>query len=74
MIGIESGDPCEFGSIEELFAAFRKQLHHFVDVKVRGNNIIERLYATHMPAPFLSLLIEGLHRKRQGLQRRRSSL
>jgi formate C-acetyltransferase len=27
-----------------------------VDIKVRGNNVIERLYARHMPAPFLSLL------------------
>ncbi len=44
-IGIETGDPRKFRSYEELFAAFRKQLHHFVDIKVRGNNIIERLYA-----------------------------
>jgi trans-4-hydroxy-L-proline dehydratase len=58
-IGVDSGDPRTFQSYDELFAAFRKQLHHFVDVKVRGNNIIERLYATRMPAPFLSLLIEG---------------
>ncbi len=49
---------CEFRFYDELFAAFRKQLHHFVDVKIRGNNVIERLYASHMPAPFLSLLIE----------------
>ena len=59
--------------MRQLFAAFRKQLHYFVDVKVRGNNVIERLYATHMPAPFLSILIEGCI-ERQGLQRRRSSL
>ena len=25
---------------------------------MRGNNVIERLYATYMPAPFLSLLID----------------
>jgi formate C-acetyltransferase len=56
---VERGDPREFLSYDELLAAFRKQLHHFVDVKVRGNNIIERIYATRMPAPFLSLLIEG---------------
>jgi formate C-acetyltransferase len=29
-----------------------------MDVKVAGNNAIERLYATAMPAPFLSVLIE----------------
>ena len=57
-IGIETGDPCGFHTYEELFAAFRRQLHHFVDIKVRGNNIIERLYARDMPAPFLSLLVE----------------
>ncbi len=57
-IGIETGDPRKFRSYDELFTAFRKQLHHFVDVKVRGNNIIERLYADTMPAPFLSLLID----------------
>jgi formate C-acetyltransferase len=57
-IGIESGDPRSFASYEELFDAFRRQLRHFVDIKVRGNNLIERLYAREMPAPFLSVLIE----------------
>ena len=55
-IGIETGDPRSFASYDELFTAFRRQLHYFVDVKVRGNNVIERLYADYMPAPFLSLL------------------
>ena len=58
-IGIQTGDPGQFRSFDELFSAFRKQLRYFVDVKVRGNNVIERLYAMRMPAPFLSLLIEG---------------
>jgi trans-4-hydroxy-L-proline dehydratase len=57
-IGATTGDPREFNSYDDLFAAFRRQLHHFVDIKIRGNNIIERLYAHHMPAPFLSLLID----------------
>jgi pyruvate formate-lyase/glycerol dehydratase family glycyl radical enzyme len=58
LIGPETGDPARFTSFEELFAAFKHQLRHFVDIKVRGNNVIERLYATYMPAPFLSLLID----------------
>ncbi len=37
--------------------AFRRQLKHFVDIKVRGSNVIERLYAEYMPVPFLSVLI-----------------
>jgi formate C-acetyltransferase len=57
-IGPDTGDPRRFTSFEELLEAYRAQLHYFVDVKVRGNNVIERLYAAHMPAPFLSLLID----------------
>jgi pyruvate-formate lyase len=57
-IGLETGDPAQFESFEALFAAYEKQLRYFVDVKVRGNAVIERLYAAYMPAPFLSLLID----------------
>jgi formate C-acetyltransferase len=57
-IGLETGNPRDFSSFDELFAAYRKQLHRFIEIKVRGNNIIERIYAKYMPAPFLSLLIE----------------
>jgi pyruvate formate-lyase/glycerol dehydratase family glycyl radical enzyme len=57
-IGIETGDPLGFQSFDSLLDAYREQLKHFVDVKIRGNNVIERLYAAHMPAPFLSLLID----------------
>ena len=57
-LGMETGDPSQFETFEELFEAYRKQLHHFVDIKVRGNNVIERLYARYIPAPFLSLLID----------------
>ena len=58
MVGIESGEPESFQSYEELAAAFRKQLHFLLEVKIRGNNVIERLYARNMPAPYLSLLVD----------------
>ncbi len=57
-IGLETGAPATFETFEALFAAYRRQLDYFVDIKVRGNNVIERLYARYMPAPFLSLLID----------------
>jgi len=57
-IGLATGDPTQFGSFEELFEAYVKQLNYFVDIKVRGNNVVERLYARYIPAPFLSLLID----------------
>ncbi len=57
-LGLQTGDPAKFGSFDELYAAYEKQLQHFIDIKVRGNNLVEQLYARHMPAPFLSLLID----------------
>jgi formate C-acetyltransferase len=57
-IGPESGDPRAFETFDDLFRAFQRQLRYFVDVKIRGNHVVERLYARYMPAPFLSLLID----------------
>ena len=57
-LGPRTGDPREFRSFEELFEAFGAQLRHFIEIKIRGNNVIERLYAKYMPAPFLSILVE----------------
>jgi len=57
-IGLHTGDPTRFGTYDELFQAFRRQLKHFVDIKIKGNNVIERLYAEYMPAPFLSIIID----------------
>lgn len=57
-IGLETGDPTAFKTFDELFEAFRKQIRHFVDIKVRGSNVIEKLYATYLPAPFLSVLVD----------------
>jgi len=56
--GIETGDPSSFKTFEDLFEAFQKQLRFFTEVKLRGNNIIEDLYARFMPVPFLSLIID----------------
>ncbi|MCK4371982.1 MAG: formate C-acetyltransferase/glycerol dehydratase family glycyl radical enzyme, partial [candidate division Zixibacteria bacterium] len=57
-IGVESGDPAQFETFDEFYAAFEKQLAHFIDIKIKGNTIIERLWAEHLPAPFLSILID----------------
>lgn len=56
-LGIKTGLAKDFKSYDELFDAFKKQLHHFVDIKIRGNNVIENIYAKHMPAPFLSIVV-----------------
>jgi trans-4-hydroxy-L-proline dehydratase len=58
VIGASTGNPREFTSIEQLITAYRSQVKHFADIKIRGNNVIERLYADYMPTPFLSMLID----------------
>jgi len=62
-IGLQTGDPRSFKNFEDFFAAFERQLRHFIEIKIRGNQVIERLYAAYMPAPFLSLLIDDCIRK-----------
>ena len=57
-IGIQTGDPKSFQTFDELIEAYKKQVNHFVDIKIKGNVIIERLYAEYLPAPFMSLLID----------------
>ncbi len=57
-IGLETGDASHFTTFAELLAAFKKQLEYFIDIKVRGSNVIDRLYARDLPVPFLSLLID----------------
>ncbi len=57
-LGPETGDPRSFASYADLFDAYHAQLRHFVDLKIEGNNRIEQLFAEHMPAPFLSVLVE----------------
>jgi len=57
-IGIETGDPTSLENFNELMFAYEKQLNHFIDIKIKGNRVIERLWATQMPSPFLSILID----------------
>jgi len=57
-IGIETGDPRSFNTFDELWEAFIKQVKHFIDIKMKGNDIIEALYANYLPVPFLSLWID----------------
>jgi formate C-acetyltransferase len=57
-VGPKTGDPSDFKTFEEFMLAYRAQINHFADIKVRGNNVIEKTFAIHLPVPFLSLLLE----------------
>ncbi len=57
-IGLRTGNPTKFKTYEELFKVFSKQIKHFVDIKIKGNNIIEKLWGDYLPSPFLSIIID----------------
>lgn len=57
-IGPETGDPASFKNYGDLLDAYRKQVEHFVQIKIRGSNIIESIFMQHVPTPFLSLIID----------------
>ncbi len=57
-VGIDTGDPRAFTTFDELYTAFAKQLEFIVNLKIRVNNYIERMYAKNSPAPFLSVVID----------------
>jgi len=57
-IGPKTGQPDGFDSFESLMIAYQNQLQHAIDIKIIGNNIIEKIYGSNLPAPFLSILID----------------
>ena len=57
-IGPQTGEARQFTSYQQLMDAYRQQLKYFIDLKIRGNNVIERIFANHMPAPFMSLVMD----------------
>ncbi len=57
-IGLNTGELSDFSSFQQLYDAFAKQLIYFIDIKIKGNLIIEQLWARNLPAVFLSLIVD----------------
>ncbi len=57
-IGLQTGELANLKTFDALFDAFARQLRHFVEIKIKGNQIIEQVYASLMPAPFLSVITD----------------
>ncbi|HAQ65295.1 MAG TPA: formate C-acetyltransferase/glycerol dehydratase family glycyl radical enzyme [Bacteroidales bacterium] len=57
-VGLHTGEADKFSTFNLMMEAFEKQVNYFVDIKIRGNNVIEKLFAINLPVPFLSLLID----------------
>jgi formate C-acetyltransferase len=61
--GIDTGDPLAWTSYEEAWQAFLTELRYVVDIKIAGNNVIERLYMEGMPVPLLSVITDDCIQK-----------
>ncbi|MBW6500885.1 MAG: glycyl radical protein [Bacteroidales bacterium] len=57
-VGLKTGNAEDYLSFEDLIRAFRLQLNYLIDIKIRGNNVIEKTFSGWLPVPFLSLLVE----------------
>lgn len=55
-LGLPLGFGTDFQTYEDLWNAFAKQMEYFVNIKIQGSNVIERIFAEYMPAPFLSII------------------
>jgi formate C-acetyltransferase len=58
LVGPKTGNASDYSDFEHLIEAFKLQVKYFADIKIRGNNVIEKTFSTWLPVPFLSLLVE----------------
>ena len=58
LVGLKTGNASDYSDFEHLIESFKLQVKYFADIKIRGNNVIEKTFATWLPVPFLSLLVE----------------
>ena len=58
LVGLQTGDSISFKKFDDFFVAFKKQLRFFINIKMKGNDIIEDIYANDLPVPFLSIWID----------------
>jgi pyruvate formate-lyase/glycerol dehydratase family glycyl radical enzyme len=56
-IGLDTPSLDEMSDFAEVEAAYDRQLAHFVDLMVRGCNIVDSIHAEMLPSPFLSLVV-----------------
>ncbi|MDR0687194.1 MAG: glycyl radical protein [Prevotellaceae bacterium] len=57
-VGLHTGKAAELATYPLLLEAFKKQVLHFAEIKIKGSNAIEKIFMAHIPTPFLSLIID----------------
>ncbi|WP_444641298.1 glycyl radical protein [Caproiciproducens sp. R1] len=57
-LGPVTGDPTEWKSTDDLFAAFKKQIEYFVYYVAEADNCVDVAHTERCPLPFLSALVD----------------
>lgn len=57
--GLQTGDPANFKTFDDVWDAYDRQFRHFMNQMVRGIECLDRTIATQLPSPFASAMIEG---------------
>lgn len=58
-VGLKTGDPDSFESFENFVDAFIEQAKSQIKLIAGASNLKDRLFAEHLPAPYISSFIEG---------------
>jgi formate C-acetyltransferase len=58
-MGVKSGAPSSFNSMDDVINAFKKQVAYFVRLMVEGSNALERAHKEWLPTPLLSICLDG---------------
>jgi len=57
--GLDTGDPADFTSFEDVWNAYATQVSHFIGQMVKGMRVLDETIARTVPSPFASAMIEG---------------
>lgn len=67
-LGPVTGDITSFTSLEEIFAAYKKQMEYFVYHLAEADNCVDFAHAQRAPLPFLSALVDDCIGKGKSVQ------
>lgn len=67
-VGLHTGDPKDFTSIDQVIDALQKQINHFWEKHTAAVNATMSVQATHLPCVYYSFLVDGCIENGKSLQ------
>ena len=59
VVGVQTGDPCEFGSFEEMYDACKQQLRHLFTISRHHSDLSQMARLQVVPSIFRSVMYDG---------------